>query len=138
MGFLDQKRLADRAARAQARADLKARAEAARSPTAATEQVSATLDAFRARSKEEAKRYADATDSEYWVAVCFHSRADKEAFLREFNLRQHGDKYLDGYKVAAELRAGGGDPRQPADLSAESEGLVGEPDEMGDEGGVVG
>ena len=64
----------------------------------------ADLDAvkkgFRDRLKAENKRKVDATDSEYWFCVCFQSRAQSEAFLREIGWRKFGDKYLDGVKVA--------------------------------------
>jgi hypothetical protein len=62
------------------------------------EEVSDTLKAFKERSAQEAKRFQDATDSEYWFAVCFQTREDKERFLKEF-LPKLGDKYLDGRKV---------------------------------------
>ena len=32
--------------------------------------------------------------------MCFQSRAQSEAFLREIGWRKFGDKYLDGVKVA--------------------------------------
>jgi hypothetical protein len=119
-GFLDRKKQLDRvrrrdakqairAANQAARAAERAAMEANRSPTASTEQVSATLAAFKARAAQEAKRSADATDSEFWVALCFHTRDDKEAFLREFALDVYGDKYLDGYKTAEALRRRGAD-----------------------------
>ena len=64
----------------------------------------ADLDAvkkgFRDRLKAENKRKVDATDSEYWFCVCFQSRAQSEAFLREIGWRKFGDKYLDGVKIA--------------------------------------
>lgn len=72
------------------------------------EEVSETLASFKDREKQEAKRFRDATDSEYWVAICFHSRADKEAFLAEHGLDHLGDKYLDGYAVSRLLTGRGG------------------------------
>ena len=60
--------------------------------------------AYRDRAKNEAGRFKAATDSEYWVAVCFKSRAEKEKFLQDFGLDPLGDKYLDGKKVAQRLR----------------------------------
>lgn len=42
----------------------------------------------------------DATDSEYWVAICFQTREQKEEFLRKARLIDLGDKYLDGIAVA--------------------------------------
>lgn len=55
---------------------------------------------FKARAKQEARRFQDVTDSEFWVAVCFQTRAEKEAFLKALNLAQLGDKYIDGHKAA--------------------------------------
>lgn len=66
-------------------------------------EISETLQAFRDRAKQEAKRFADATDSEYWVAVCFKTRDEKERFLRKFGLANLGDKYLDGRRVEEKL-----------------------------------
>lgn len=60
--------------------------------------------AYRERAKNEANRFKNATDSEYWVAVCFKTRADKEKFLREFGLDSLGDKYIDGHKAAETLK----------------------------------
>ena len=59
--------------------------------------------AFRARRDQEAGRFRAATDSEFWFAVCFESRAEKEAFLRAAGLFECGDKYLDGRAVAERL-----------------------------------
>jgi hypothetical protein len=68
---------------------------------------SAELDAlaqgFRDRTKREDERFRLATDSEYWFALCFKSREDKEAFLKAAGLMAVGDKYLDGYAVARVL-----------------------------------
>lgn len=59
---------------------------------------------FRARRDAEAKRFEQATDSEYWFAVCFKSRADKDAFLSAIKASRLGDKYLDGYQLARLLK----------------------------------
>lgn len=63
-------------------------------------ETSAILEAFKARAKQEAKRMRDATDSEYWFAVCFGNREEKEQFLHAINMIAHGDKYIDGRKLA--------------------------------------
>ena len=55
------------------------------------------------RRTEEATRFRLSTDSEYWCAICFSSREQKEAFLSALGLLSIGDKYLDGYKVAEKL-----------------------------------
>ena len=43
------------------------------------------------------------TDSEYWFAIAFPLRDDKDSFLAEYGLRKLGDKYLDGMAVARKL-----------------------------------
>lgn len=63
-------------------------------------EMSALMGAFKGRRKLEDKRFRDATDSEFWVAMCFKTRDDKELFLRALNLAQLGDKYIDGHKAA--------------------------------------
>jgi hypothetical protein len=55
---------------------------------------------FQDRSKQENDRFKLSTDSEYWCCICFSSREQKEHFLKQTNLLEIGDKYLDGYKVA--------------------------------------
>ncbi len=70
----------------------------------AAHELTAMEQAYRGRAGAEAARFKAATDSEFWVAVCFTSREEKEAFLAEFDLARHGDKYLDGAKVARSLR----------------------------------
>lgn len=69
----------------------------------ATRELSAMEDAYRDRAKAEADRFRDATDSEYWVAVCFKTREDKERFLAAAGLLPLGDKYLDGHALARKL-----------------------------------
>lgn len=59
--------------------------------------------AFRDRKKNEARRFELATDSEYWVALCFQTRAQKETFLKALKLIQYGDKYLDGRLLAEKM-----------------------------------
>lgn len=70
-------------------------------------ELDAVQAAFRARRKGEDKRFRQATDSEYWVALCFKDRDAKETFLRESGLLTLGDKYLDGHKAAAVLKIEG-------------------------------
>ena len=69
----------------------------------AKEEVSETLKAFKARKGNEHKRRLEATDSEFWCALCFETRAQKEEFLGKLGLLVHGDKYLDGRLVAQRL-----------------------------------
>ena len=70
----------------------------------AAAELDAMQQAYRDRAKAEQARFTAATDSEYWFAVCFSDREEKEAFLREFNLDDLGDKYLAGADVARRLR----------------------------------
>lgn len=67
------------------------------------QETSAVLAAFKQRAKSEQERFLLATDSEYWVGVCFQTREQKEHFLREAKLLQAGDKYIDGALVAKRL-----------------------------------
>ena len=67
----------------------------------------ADLDAvqagFRQRAKTENNRFELTTDSEYWVAVCFQTREQKEFLLKAMQLFEHGDKYIDGQVLAERL-----------------------------------
>lgn len=69
----------------------------------AVQETSAVLQAFIARSKAEQARFLLATDSEYWVGLCFQTREQKEHFLREAKLLQAGDKYIDGALLAKRM-----------------------------------
>ncbi len=66
----------------------------------------ADLDAvqagFRRRAKDESARFNEVTDSEYWFAVCFKTRAQREAFLAAIKQSPDG-KYLDGEAIARAL-----------------------------------
>ncbi|WP_050586642.1 hypothetical protein, partial [Salinispora vitiensis] len=74
-----------------------------------TRETAALDEGFRARMRAENNRVRTATDSEHWVALCFRTREDKEKFLRLAGaetghpLIEIGDKYLDGYEVAARI-----------------------------------
>lgn len=63
-------------------------------------EYSALLEGFKSRARGEEERKRLVTDSEYWVAICFETREQKEAFLAALDLLRHGDKYMDGYRVA--------------------------------------
>jgi hypothetical protein len=69
----------------------------------AVKETSAVLQAFIARSKAEQARFLLATDSEYWVGLCFQTLEQKEHFLREAKLQQAGDKYIDGALLAKRM-----------------------------------
>lgn len=67
------------------------------------EDMNGILTAFKERAQNENARLLDATDSEFWFAVCFQTREQKEEFLKKMALIDIGDKYLDGLKVAQRL-----------------------------------
>ena len=59
------------------------------------------------RIKEEKRQLREQwrinVDTEFWIAVCFQSRAQKEEFLGKVGWTDNGDKYLDGLQVAADM-----------------------------------
>ena len=65
--------------------------------------LDAVQEGFRKRAQDEGKRFALATDTEYWSCICFQTREQKEAFLAAIGVLKHGDKYLDGALVAKAL-----------------------------------
>ncbi len=71
-------------------------------PADSAAEMTALQQGFKQRAEAEKDRFRKATDSEFWFAVCFTSREDKEAFLKAANAKKNlmGDKYLDGYKLA--------------------------------------
>lgn len=77
--------------------------ENATNEQAVQHEVSETLKAFKARAEKEQARFELATDSEYWVALCFQTRAQKEAFLEGVQLLAAGDKYIDGRLLAKRM-----------------------------------
>lgn len=81
-------------------------------------ETSAVLEAFKARAKREKERFALATDSEYWVGLCFQTRAQKEAFLAGAKLLQAGDKYIDGRLLAKRMGIALPDADVPYNVSA--------------------
>jgi hypothetical protein len=70
---------------------------------AAKGEIDSLSKGFLDRMKKEASRRDDAVDTEHWVAICFQTRGQKEAFLRALGWLEHGDKYLDGRVLAAQL-----------------------------------
>lgn len=66
-------------------------------------EASALLTAFKKKAEAEQSRFELATDSEFWFAVCFQSREQKEAFLKAISWLSHGDKYLDGLTLAGQM-----------------------------------
>lgn len=67
-------------------------------------ELEAISEGWRQRRDMESDRFEETTDSEYWFAVCFKTRADKEAFLGKIKqIAWLGDKYLNGYDFAEAL-----------------------------------
>jgi len=69
----------------------------------ADNEVSAMLQAILDERKRLRDQYRLAADTEYWVALCFQSREQKEQFLTALQWLEHGDKYLDGLLCARSL-----------------------------------
>lgn len=63
------------------------------------EEVTEAEAAFRNRLVKEDKRRKAATDTEFWCAIYFQSREEKNRFLRKYGLDKIGDKYLPGNTV---------------------------------------
>jgi hypothetical protein len=57
---------------------------------------------FKDRAQAEAARFKAVTDSEYWVCLCFQTRAQAEEFAAKLGLPQ-GQKYADGRSAAERL-----------------------------------
>lgn len=68
-----------------------------------TKEASALLSSFKQRAQQEEARFTLATDSEFWFAIGFQSRDQKEAFLQAMEWLEHGDKYLNGLDVAEQM-----------------------------------
>lgn len=64
-------------------------------------EMSDLLKKLKAGARAEKDVFMENTDSEYWVALCFQTRAQKEEFLTKMGWLELGDKYLDGVEVAA-------------------------------------
>lgn len=71
--------------------------------TDTAKEISAVAKGFRDRAARDQERYLLAVDTEFWFAVCFHTRAEKDLFLARAGLDGLGDKYLDGPALARRL-----------------------------------
>lgn len=60
---------------------------------------------FRKRMADEGRRFALATDSEYWSAICFNTREQKEAFFAALGVLDlgNGARYFDGNAIAQRM-----------------------------------
>jgi hypothetical protein len=63
--------------------------------------VSKLENEFTRAAKKETKRFQDNVDTEFWAAIYFQSREQKDAFLKAIgaNLDKE-DKYVDGCRLA--------------------------------------
>lgn len=64
------------------------------------EVVNEQFAAIHAGRKQQAQAIELANDTEYWFAMYFQSREQKEVFLQAMNWFSHGDKYIDGQFAA--------------------------------------
>ena len=67
------------------------------------QEMNAVRREFQDRISTQRKRVADAIDTEFWCAVYFRNRAQKEAFLSAVSMLAEGDKYIDGERLAKRL-----------------------------------
>jgi hypothetical protein len=70
------------------------------------EEISAALQAIKREKAERRDHYRLLTDTEFWFAVCFQSREQKEEFLEKAGWTRAGlaDKYIDGLALARLLQ----------------------------------
>lgn len=64
-----------------------------------------TLEALQNKERKKALRekLRLTTDSEFWAALCFETRGQKDAFLQAVGVYDDGDKYIDGVAFARRL-----------------------------------
>jgi len=65
-------------------------------------ELTAIKSAFQVRAEQEDLRRNKATDSEYWLCLCFQTREQASAFARGIG-GAITDKYMDGCQVARRL-----------------------------------
>ena len=80
----------------------------------AEQEVSVALQTIIDEKQQRRDAYRNMLDPEFWCALCFQNRAQKEQFLAALDLLSIGDKYLDGLLVAERL----GVPLDVINLSA--------------------
>jgi hypothetical protein len=67
------------------------------------EELDAVAKGFRDRRDREAERYELATNSDYWMCLCFSTQAQRTAFLTGTGWRDLGIRFLDGRALAKRL-----------------------------------
>lgn len=67
--------------------------------------LDAVQSGFRARAADEARRFALATDSEYWGAICFQTREQRDAFFAAIKCLDLvvDARYFDGCEIARRM-----------------------------------
>jgi hypothetical protein len=66
----------------------------------AAAELDAVSQGFRDRKAKEAERFELATNSDYWLCLCFATQAQRDAFLAGTGWRDLGLRFLDGREVA--------------------------------------
>ena len=69
----------------------------------AKQELKAIKSAFKRQVDHEKRNISHRFDTEYWFAVCFQDRDQKNAFLAALDLLKSGDKYIDGRVLAHRL-----------------------------------
>jgi len=69
----------------------------------ATAEMSEIVRLIREKKKESADRFRIADDTDYWVALCFQCREQRDEFLRKAGWSDLGEKYLNGLEIARRL-----------------------------------
>lgn len=67
------------------------------------EVVAEEFAAIHEGRKKQQEAIETANDTEYWFAVYFQTREQKEAFLKAVDWFEHGDKYIDGQFAAKKM-----------------------------------
>jgi hypothetical protein len=66
-------------------------------------EMDAVRSAYADRIANQRKQVADAIDTEFWFAVYFRSREQKNQFLHAIGMLAEADKYIDGERLADTL-----------------------------------
>jgi hypothetical protein len=69
----------------------------------ATAEMSEIVRLIREKKKESSDRFRIANDTDYWVALCFQCREQRDEFLRKAGWSDVGEKYLNGLEIARRL-----------------------------------
>jgi len=69
----------------------------------ATAEMSEIVRLIREKKKQSADRFRIAEDTDYWVALCFQCREQRDEFLKKAGWSELGEKYLNGLEIARRL-----------------------------------